>query len=137
MNEPGRYAVALQIEDFSSPESISPWSSIPLQFVVLIFVSNQSCSAQPEFVGSTPPDGSCIGIPLDTSWNASIIARIPNGSQAESIIDIVTASPVGMRQSTLANSSDTGEWYIDVTWTPSTLQIGPNIFCYSALDNTL
>ena len=50
------------------------------------------------------------------------------------IVDIITASPQGLRKSVLAPTGN--EWYLNVTWTPSESQFGPNIFCYSALDST-
>ena len=72
--ELGTYAVALQIEDFL-PGSDVPLSSVPLQFLVIVFSSNESCSSQPELVpGDTPPDGSCIPVELDTTFTASIVA---------------------------------------------------------------
>ena len=58
----GWYAVALQIEDFASTTDVIPLSSIPVQFLVLVFTSSQPCSAQPVFVGSTVASGACIGV---------------------------------------------------------------------------
>ena len=66
--------MALQIEDFL-PGSDVPLSSVPLQFLVIVFSSNELCSSQPELVpGDTPPDGSCIPVELDTTFTASIVA---------------------------------------------------------------
>ena len=113
-----------------------PFSSVPVQFVAEIFNSTQSCSSQPEFVGTTPQDGSCIGVPFNASWSTSIIARVSSQSTAESIAEIVTASPLGMRQSVLSPTGNPGEWSMNVTWTPTQSQYGPSIFCYFALDNT-
>ena len=112
-----------------------PLSSVPVQFVAEIFHSTKPCPSQPEFVGTTPLDGSCIGVPFNTSWSTSIIARVSNQSTAETIAEIVTASPLGMRQSALSPTGNPGEWSMNVTWTPSQSQYGPNIFCYFALDN--
>ena len=71
---PGTYAVALQIEDFLPGSNVS-LSSVPLQFLVIVFESSQLCSARPELVpGDTPPDGSCIPVELDTTFTASIVA---------------------------------------------------------------
>ena len=131
----GRYAIALQVEDFGSSVDIMPLSSVPVQFLAQIFNSTQPCSSQPEFVGTTPLDGSCIVVPFNASWSTSIIARVSNQSTATSIAEIVTASPLGMRQSVLSPTCNTGEWSMNVTWTPTQSQYGPNIFCYFALDN--
>ena len=70
----GWYAVALQIEDFVSTSSTIPLSSVPLQFLILVFTSTSSCNRRPEFVAPTRVDGSCIGIPFSTTWHESIIA---------------------------------------------------------------
>jgi hypothetical protein len=135
----GKYAVALQIEDFVSPTDTTPLSSVPVQFVIYVFVpsSNQSCSSRPDLVG-TPLDGSCIGVPFSSFWSAAITAQLPNSTEAAtSITDVVTASPPGMRVSELVQSkfNNPREWQLIITWTPLTSHSGPNIFCYYALDN--
>ena len=130
--------MALQIEDFASPTDTTPLSSIPLQFVVHVFtpMSTQPCSSRPELVGTTPQDGSSFCVSSLSSWSTAIIARLPNADD-NNITNIVTASPFGMRKSELVPSSNNpGEWLVVVTWMPLTYQSGPNIFCYSALDNT-
>ena len=135
----GSYAVALQIEDFASPTSATPLSSIPVQFVVRVFTPtpNQPCSDRPQLVGTTPQDGSSFCVSSASSWSAAIRARLPSAAASiASITDIITASPLGMRKSGLILSSNPGEWLVIVTWIPLPHQSGPNIFCYSALDNT-
>lgn len=137
-NQTGRYAVALQVEDFSSPTDTTPLSSVPVQFVIAIVSSNQLCSNQPELVGSTPQDGSCVVVPFSSCWSAVITVQIPSNSSATSITDIITASPLGLRRSELVQTipSNPMEWQINITWSPSQSQFGPNIFCFAALDNT-
>ena len=52
------------------------------------------------------------------------------------IVDvIITASPVGLLKSSLTESTTPQQWFVDVTWTPTSSQSGPNIFCYYALDS--
>lgn len=135
----GRYAVALQIEDFASPTDTTPLSSIPVQFVVHVFTPTpgQPCSSQPQLVGTTPPDGSstCVSSSPLSSWRTAITARVVSNTGNNSITEIVTASPLGMRKSALVPSSNPREWQVIVTWMTLTYQSGPNIFCYSALDN--
>ena len=70
----GWYAVALQIEDYASPTDVMPLSSVPVQFMVLVFTSNQPCSQKPEFVGITRAAGSCIGVPFNSTFHESLIA---------------------------------------------------------------
>ena len=138
-NLTGDYAVALQVEDFMSPTDITPLSSVPLQFVVRVqdIPFNPPCTSQPEFVGTTPSDGTCFGVPFNTSWRAIISARVSNRSTATSITNFVTASPLGIRKSDLipSNNSAVVEWHMNVTWTPVESQFGPNIFCFAALDS--
>ena len=137
-NQTGRYAVALQVEDFTSPTDTTPLSSVPVQFVIAIVASNQLCSNQPELVDSTPQDGSCVVVPFSSSWSAVITVQIPSNSSATSITDIITASPLGLRRSELVQTitNNPKEWQTNITWSPSRSQFGPNIFCFAALDNT-
>ena len=71
----GWYAVALQIEDFASTTDLVPLSSVPAQFLVLVFESDQSSISQPEFVGTTRVTGSCIGVRLNTTYHEPIIVQ--------------------------------------------------------------
>ena len=70
----GWYAVALQIEDFPSPTAPVPLSSVPVQFLVLVFSSDQPCSQKPELVGVTRAPGSCIAVPFNTTFHEPLIA---------------------------------------------------------------
>ena len=123
-----------------SPTDVIPLSSVPVQFIVRVqdIASNPPCTSQPVFTDPTPMDRTCFGVPFSTSWRASISARISNGSTATSITGFVMASPHGMGKSDLIPSGDNPaaeEWQINVTWTPTESQYGPNIFCYAALDS--
>ena len=71
----GWYAVALQIEDFATTASTVALSSVPLQFLVNVFTSTASCTSatQPQFVGVTRVDGSCVGVP--STYQEPIIAK--------------------------------------------------------------
>jgi len=71
----GLYAVALQIEDFATTASSVALSSVPIQFLVDVFTSSASCASgtQPEFVGVTRVDGSCVGVP--STYQEPIIAK--------------------------------------------------------------
>ena len=83
----GWYAVALQIEDFASPTAAVPLSSVPVQFLVLVFSSDQPCSQKPEFVGVTRVAGSCIDIPFNTTFHEPLIA-ITGGPDVRCICNI-------------------------------------------------
>ena len=71
----GFYGVAAMIEDFASPTDTQPLSSIPLQFLVYVFNSNEACDERPEFAGYTRAKGSCIGIPPGGTYFDRIIVR--------------------------------------------------------------
>lgn len=130
----GRYAVALQIEDFAIPNDTIPLSSVPIQFVVHVLTPapDQPCSTQ---VGTTHLSF-CVS--SGSPWGMAITERLPIAAGNRSIVDIVTASPLGMRKSELVPSSNNPgrEWVMTVTWIPLPHQLGPNIFCYSVLDST-
>ena len=74
MDSTGWYAVALQIEDYATPTDVMPLSSVPVQFLVLVFSSEGPCSQKPGFVGVTRVAGSCIGIPFNTTFQEPVIA---------------------------------------------------------------
>ncbi|XP_052094770.1 uncharacterized protein LOC127730411 isoform X2 [Mytilus californianus] len=128
----GWYGVAIQIEDFISTGSMEALSSVPLQFLVVVFRSNTTCASKPTFVEPTRIEGSCIGIPFNTTYFEPIISN--SGSQTISIREIQTASPQGMVKSELDVYANR-EWYVNISWTPDTGQAGPHIFCYTALDS--
>ena len=113
-----------------------PLSSVPVQFVVRVtsFLSSP-CASRPELVGNTPLSGSYFEVPFNTSWSMTITARVSGSSTATSITEFITASPLGMRKSNLTQYDNPREWRIDFTWTPVESQVGPNIFCYAAMDN--
>lgn len=133
-NETGWYAVAIQIEDFSSINTTHALSSVSLQFLVNVFSSDKPCQDKPKFVMPTRQDGACVGIPINSTWTEQIIAR--SGEDGVKITEITTVSPPGLTTSSLEPylSSDR-EWYVNATWTPKPSQTGANTFCYTASDS--
>ena len=71
----GYYGVAAMIEDFAKPTDTEALSSIPLQFLVYVFNSNEACNERPDFTEETRPKGSCIGIPPGGTYFDRIIVR--------------------------------------------------------------
>ena len=63
------------IEDFAKPTDTKALSSIPLQFLVNVFKSNEPCDERPDFTKETRPKGSCIGIPPGGTYFDRIIVR--------------------------------------------------------------
>ena len=76
---PGVFFVALQIEDFTSALAANtttrPLSSIPLQFVAVVTGSPLSCTDRPRLTGTTRVDGSCVGVPFNSTWSEPIVAQ--------------------------------------------------------------
>ncbi|WAR12060.1 hypothetical protein MAR_026240, partial [Mya arenaria] len=57
----GWYAVALQVEDYANATDAFPLSSIPVQFLINVYDSqNNSCLKPIHFVSPTFPDMSCL-----------------------------------------------------------------------------
>lgn len=51
-------------------------------------------------------------------------------------MEITVVSPLGAEKSELLPTGNTMEWYVTMTWTPSTIhQYGPNILCFMATDS--
>ena len=48
---------------------------------------------------------------------------------------IQTLMPPGMIKSALGYIPGLRQWYIDVKWTPSSVEIGPQCFCFQAYDS--
>ena len=64
------------MEDYASPTDVSPLSSIPLQFLVDVFYSSDSCTSVPEFVSPTREDGSRVAIPSNTTYHERIVVEV-------------------------------------------------------------
>ena len=71
----GFYAAAVMIEDFATPTATEALSSIPLQFLIYFFNSNEACDERPEFTEETRAEGTCIGIPPGGTYFDQIMVR--------------------------------------------------------------
>ena len=69
----GYYAVAIQIEDFSSTDAV-PLSSIPLQFLVNVS-SNRTCGKEPLIIDASLPDGTFMNIAFNTKMSYFVKAQ--------------------------------------------------------------
>ena len=74
---PGYYAVALQVEDFTSDSSRVAMSSVPVQFLVEVvnFPNPPTGVTPPMFVGSTPSSGDCISVAIGSTYATEITAK--------------------------------------------------------------
>ena len=67
--------MALMVEDFQNASSTTPFSKIPIQFLVYVYSSSGPCSSAPEFVDPTPKDEACIGIAPNETYFQQLIAK--------------------------------------------------------------
>ena len=128
----GYFAVALQVEDFADSQSTVAMSSVPLQFMIYQFSSTEGCGVKPQFDDDTPEDGACIAIPSGTTYQTTLTAYTT--STKTNVSSITTQSPPGMTKGELQMAAQPTHRYVDVTWTPTEEQHGPNIFCFLATD---
>ncbi|KAK3599693.1 hypothetical protein CHS0354_037164 [Potamilus streckersoni] len=79
-NNVGYYGVTVQVEDFPSTGGIVPYSSVPLQFLVEVYSTNQSCYSLPEFIAPTKTDRETVHITSGTTYFDKIVAisNVPN-----------------------------------------------------------
>lgn len=81
----GTYAVALTLEDFPAGTtnfaSISPFSAIGLQFLVIISGHYGSCADVPVFTASTPQDGQCSEVQIGSAYEAVIEVKLRDPSR--------------------------------------------------------
>ena len=129
----GYRAAAVMIEDYL-PGSTDPMSSVGLQFLVLVVDTLRSCSVSPFFIPPTHTDGECIAIPAGTTFNTMLVAV--SGYVGDTISEIQTVSPAGTRKSDLMFDVDFNTFYVNITWTPTTIQENDvHLFCFTAINS--
>ena len=70
----GLYGVAIQIEDFASRLDRTPLSSVALQFIINVYLSDSNCTSSPRFSYLTRSDKSCIGVEFNKTYNEILFA---------------------------------------------------------------
>ncbi|XP_038070717.1 uncharacterized protein LOC119739745 [Patiria miniata] len=128
----GWYAIALVIEDFSTPTAVISKSKVPLQFLVNVYSSSDACNDKPALINPSPDQGARFGLVPGQVFRTQIRAR----ASSAQIIEIETTSPVGMTTSAISLVPSTmNEHFITASWTPSNNQTGLHVFCFNALDS--
>ncbi|CAF3830574.1 unnamed protein product [Rotaria sp. Silwood1] len=127
------YVVAIMVEDFVNTASTIPMSSVPLQMLIFTYQpASGACSTKPEIIGDRP-NRACIGVLPGVQHSERIVAAVY--CAGDYINEFVTISPLYMIKTTIAPVSGTSnQWYITLTWTPTTDQIGPQVFCAAPID---
>ena len=81
----GTYAVALTLEDYPAGttdfNSVRPFSSVGLQFLVIISSQSGSCNDVPVFTASTPNDGECSEVQIGSVYIAVIEVTLTDFSK--------------------------------------------------------
>lgn len=103
---------------------------MPVQFLVHV-VSPPNCTTPPEIVGK-PTEQSCTTITVGDTFTSQLIAKNYCGDNV-TIVDIATLSFPGMVKGNLTEM-DTSTYYIDLSWTPTTSQLGYQVMCAIAFD---
>ena len=129
----GYQAAALMIEDFM-PGSSRPLSNVALQFLILIIPATEACSAQPQFIDPTLPNGVCISITPGATFTTQLTAN--SFSSSLSIVEFQTVSPIGTNRGQIQRTPGTNVYYVNVAWTPvASQQNQTHLFCYTALNS--
>ena len=129
----GHQAAAIMIEDYL-PGFAEPFSSVGLQFLVLVVDTMRSCSASPEFIPPTPTDGTCVAIPSGETFHTMLIAV--SGYVGDTISEIQTVSPAGLEKSSVFHDENANTYYVNITWIPTISQENlVHLFCYIAANS--
>ncbi|WAR04113.1 SIBC-like protein, partial [Mya arenaria] len=133
VSDPDNDDVRCRWANFDSVYSTTPLSSIPVQFLVYVYNSTDSCHKAAEFVDPTPENGLCINVPYGETWTSQLVASLPGGHGR--ITEIKTTSPLGMTKSPLYQTQS-NEWAVNVSWTPNNASEKTNYFSYVARDSS-
>lgn len=122
------YAVTLMVEDFSDENSTTPFSSIPIQFLIHI-VNASSCSTKP-IISSNLPE--CSIVEVGVPFNFTMV--ITQGCPGTNLTDVFTMPPLYMYKGAITPSSTGTSWTVSETWTAVSSQLGSQVFCALATD---
>jgi hypothetical protein len=118
------------VEDFIDSSSLTPLSSVPVQFLVHV-VAAAACTTPPKVVG-IPVEQSCTALTIGQTFTSQLIAINYCGAGV-TIVDIATLSFPGMVQGNIIKLNTT-TYYNTLQWTPTTGQLGYQVMCAMAFD---
>lgn len=122
------YAVTLMVEDFSSPNSSTPFSSVPIQFLIYI-VGATACSLKPTINSSL---SQCSIAEVGVQFNFTLV--IQQGCPSTTLKDVFTMPPLYMYKGPITPGPTSTIWTVSETWIPTALQLGSQVFCAIATD---
>ncbi|CAF4179147.1 unnamed protein product, partial [Adineta steineri] len=123
------YAIALMIEDFATLSTPTPFSSVPLQFLITI-VSTPVCPLKPTISSTLSP---CTAIEVGVQFNYTL--SISQGCAGTTVKDLFTMPPLYMYKGNITRVGTTNVWTVTETWTPEISQIGSQVYCALATDS--
>ncbi|XP_071812319.1 uncharacterized protein [Apostichopus japonicus] len=129
----GLYGIALEIRDFANEASTTALSQTPVQFLLDIKSTPETCSQIPMFIDPTPECGSCVSVTAGTTYNGQLVAR--SSGPTVSIASIETVSPTGLSKSNIMPypGGQPTDYFIEVAWEPTAgVQ---SILCFLARDS--
>jgi hypothetical protein len=116
------------VEDFDNSTSDTALSRVPIQF--LIYIVNQTdCTSKPT-ISSTLP--ACSPIEVGTAFNFSL--TIVQGCPGTTVTDVYTMPPQNVYKVSFAQNATDNVWILAETWTPTSLQLGSQVYCAVATD---
>ncbi|CAF1276497.1 unnamed protein product [Adineta ricciae] len=123
------YAAAMMVEDFSDSSSTTPFSSVPIQFLIQI-VSTPICPLKPTIEMNL---ANCTAVEVGIQFNFALNVTI--GCSGTTITDVNTNPPLYMYKGTLTRIGSTTVWTISQTWIPTSDQLGSQVYCAIATDS--
>ncbi|CAF1402365.1 unnamed protein product [Adineta ricciae] len=123
------YAAAMMVEDFSDSSSTTPFSSVPIQFLIQI-VGTPVCPLKPTIEMNL---ANCTAVEVGVQFNFAL--NITIGCSGTTITDVNTNPPLYMYKGTLTRIGSTTVWTISETWIPTSDQLGSQVYCAIATDS--
>ncbi len=119
------------MEDFANSTTTTPYSSVPVQFLVHVY-AQPNCTKRPYLYGPSL-DGTCTGVEVGVPYTLTLYVENYCSSYNVTILDIATQSfPVVIKTPIVQNTSTL--WSVSLTWTPQPDEVGPQVFCSVGID---
>ncbi|CAF5209722.1 unnamed protein product, partial [Rotaria magnacalcarata] len=121
------YAVALMAEDFYDQSTYTPFSSVPIQFLIHI-VGAAVCPLQPQISSNLT---ACTAVEVGQTFTFTL--TVVQGCSGTTLVDFFTMPPLYMIKGSIVSVAS-NEWTITETWTPTVMQLGSQVYCSVATD---
>ena len=124
----GWYCAAIQVEDFINTTSLIPMSSVPVQFLIYVYMP-KNCP-----IPSVTSPTSCVGVQVGVAYTFNLTA-INNCGASSNISDIAIQGFLGITRGPLTQITPNRTIYtMRITYTPTISQVGVQVLCATALD---